>query len=141
MVIREYIRSNGVLPRRDLLRHLDVLGDGLLALLDWALHVDVLDLLAEIGFRGEQLDEPVLDLDQHVGFFVDVFEEGADGGDAEDLAAAGGLAGLFGIGNAMVVILKGFMSGGGGMSEVGCTYACGGLGSRSTYSTTSKSSW
>jgi hypothetical protein len=41
----------------------DRIEDGVLALLDGALEVNILDLLAQVGPRGDQADEAIFDLD------------------------------------------------------------------------------
>ena len=59
--------------RWDLLGQINRLGDGDLALLDRAIEVDVLHLLAEVGLRVDEADVAVLDLQQHVCAIYDVF--------------------------------------------------------------------
>jgi hypothetical protein len=49
--------------RRNLVGQVDRLEDGDLALLDGALEVNILDLLAQVGPRGDQADEAIFDLD------------------------------------------------------------------------------
>jgi hypothetical protein len=60
-----------------------------LALLDGAVEVDVLDLLAQIGRRGDEPDVTVLDLEVDVGAVQNVLLDGAGGFDPEGFTAAG----------------------------------------------------
>jgi hypothetical protein len=69
--------------------HVHLLGYGRLALLDGALHVDVLDLLAQVRSGAEKLDQAVLDLKADICSLVDFFLECADCFDGEGLAAMG----------------------------------------------------
>ena len=77
--------EDGVLSGRDLLGKLDVLGQGGLALLDRALEVDVLDLVAEVGILLDDGDQAVLDLQVHLRAIFDVLRKVTAGHDAEDL--------------------------------------------------------
>ena len=77
--------EDGVLSGRDLLGKLDVLGQGGLALLDRALEVDVLDLVAEVGVLLDDGDQAVLDLQVHLRAIFDVLRKVTAGHDAEDL--------------------------------------------------------
>lgn len=45
----------------DLLRDVDGLGDGQLALLDRTLEIDVLDLLAQAGLGADEANQAILD--------------------------------------------------------------------------------
>jgi len=73
VILVEDVGKNGVLSRWDLLGQINRLGDGDLALLDRAIEVDVLHLLAEVGLRVDEADVAVLDLQQHVCAIYDVF--------------------------------------------------------------------
>ncbi len=73
----------GCAHRWDLARQLDGLGDGQQALLDGALEVDVLDLLAQVRLRADKPDQAVLDLQVDVGALLDSFVDLADGLDNE----------------------------------------------------------
>jgi hypothetical protein len=83
VVLGDNVCENGVLSRRDLLGELDVLGQRGLALLDRALEVDVLDLVAKVGGLLDDGDQAVLDLQVHLGAFFDICREVTAGGDAE----------------------------------------------------------
>jgi hypothetical protein len=61
VVLGHDVGENGVLSGRDLLRQLDVLGQGQLALLNRALEVDVLDGVAQVGGLPDDGDQAVLD--------------------------------------------------------------------------------
>lgn len=87
LVLGDDVREDGVLSGRDLLRQLDVLGEGGLALLDRALEVDVLDGVAQVGGLLDDGDQAVLDLQVHLGAVLDIFGEVTAGGDGENLAA------------------------------------------------------
>ena len=87
VVLGHDVGENGVLSGRDLLRQLDVLGQGQLALLERALEVDILDLAAEVGGLPDDGDQAVLDLQVHLGAIFDIFREVTAGDDAEGLAA------------------------------------------------------
>lgn len=78
-----------VLAGRDLLGQVDRLDDGDVALLDRALEVDVLDLLAQVRRRADQPDVPVLDLEVDVGAVDDGLLDLALGFDREGVASAG----------------------------------------------------
>lgn len=69
------IGKNGIFPRRDVLGQVDLLHDDGLALLYGALHLDFLDLVAEVDFHVDESDEAVLDLQYDVGAVFDVFVE------------------------------------------------------------------
>lgn len=77
-----------VLAGRDLLGQVDRLDDGDVALLDRALEVDVLDLLAQVRRRADQPDVPVLDLEVDVGAVDDGLLDLALGFDREGVASA-----------------------------------------------------
>jgi len=81
--------EDGVLSGRDLLGKLDVLGQGGLALLNRALKVDVLDLVAEVGVLLDDGDQAILDLQVDLCAVFDVLRQVAACGDAEDLAGLG----------------------------------------------------
>lgn len=87
VVLGDHVCEDGVLSVRDLLRELDVLGQGELALLERALEVDILDLAAEVGGLPDDGDQAVLDLQVHLGAIFDIFREVTAGDDAEGLAA------------------------------------------------------
>lgn len=74
--------------RRDLLGDVDRLGDGQHALLDGALEVDVLGLLAQAGRGGQQPDQPVLDDELDVRAVLDRLVHGASRADLELDAAS-----------------------------------------------------
>lgn len=61
----------------DLLGQLDGLGDSQRAIFDGALHVDILDLLAQIGLGADKTDQAVLDLQSDVCAFFDGLAQGA----------------------------------------------------------------
>ena len=71
----------GTTYRWNLRRQINLLRNLGLPSLDGTLHIDLLDLLAQIGCGAEEFDEAVLDLEDDVGAFADVFFEGADGFD------------------------------------------------------------
>lgn len=71
---------------RDLLRQLDGLGDGQSTVFDGALHVDVLDLLAQIGLCADKANQAVLDLECDIGAFLDGLAQGTGCLDNEVLA-------------------------------------------------------
>ena len=81
LIRREHVRQHGVLPGWDLLGQGNLLIDGRFALLDGALKVDVLNLLAEVGLLVDERDKPVLDLQVHLGALGDVLREVALGGE------------------------------------------------------------
>lgn len=66
----------------NLRRQVNLLGNLRLPRLDRTLQIHLLDLLAQICCRAEELDEPVLDLEHDVGAFADVFFERAEGFDS-----------------------------------------------------------
>lgn len=86
----EHIRQHGILPRRDLRRQIDILLEHGLALLERAVEIDVLDLVAEIGFLVDERDESVFDLEVHFCAVFDPLFEGAGCGDDEGFAAMRG---------------------------------------------------
>lgn len=53
------------------------------AVLDRALKVDVLDLLAKVRFCADEADKAILDLQENVGAVLDGLADGAHGGDDE----------------------------------------------------------
>jgi len=63
--------------RRNLLGQFDVLGDRNLSLLDGALEINILDLLAEVDNLVEKLDEAVFDHQLHVGALLDCLLNGS----------------------------------------------------------------
>lgn len=86
-----HISNNAVLARWDLLRQLHGLGEfGLLVLLQRTGQVDFGDGVAEVGGLTDDGDEAVFDCQVDFGALVDVFREGAFGGDLEGLAAGTG---------------------------------------------------
>jgi hypothetical protein len=88
VVLGHDVGGNGVLSRRDLLRQLDVLGQGQLALLDRALEVGLLDGVAQVGGLSDDGDQAVLDGQVHLGAVYDIGGQVAAGDDGEDLTAA-----------------------------------------------------
>ena len=74
--------------RWDFRWELDVFGYICLALLDGTVHVDGLNLLAQVCGGAEQFDQAVLDLDDYICSLCDVFFECADGFDGEGLSTA-----------------------------------------------------
>jgi hypothetical protein len=88
VVLGHDVGGNGVLSRRDLLRQLDVLGQGQLALLDRALEVGLLDGVAQVGGLSDDGDQAVLDGQVHLGPVYDIGGQVAAGDDGEDLTAA-----------------------------------------------------
>jgi len=80
--------ESGETHRRDLLGQVDRLDDGQLALLDGALEVDVLDLVAQVRLRADQADVAVPDLEVDVGAVEDGLLDGALGLNLEGCAAA-----------------------------------------------------
>lgn len=64
--------------RWDLLREVDRLGDGDNALLNRALEVDVLDLLAQVRLGVHQPDQTILDLEIDVCALLDGLVDGSD---------------------------------------------------------------
>jgi hypothetical protein len=83
VVLADDVCEDGVLSGRDLLGELDVLGQRGLALLDRALEVHVLDLVAKVGGLLDDGDQAILDLQVHLGAFFDICREVTAGGDAE----------------------------------------------------------
>lgn len=73
--------------RWDLIWNLNIFGHDDLALLDWAFHVDILDLLAKIGFRVDEANQTVLDLQNDIGSIFYIFECCTDGFDGQDFAS------------------------------------------------------
>jgi hypothetical protein len=95
VVLGHDVGEDGVLSGRDLLRQLDVLGQGQLALLDRALEVDVLDGVAQVGGLPDDGDQAVLDGQVHLGAVFDIRGDVTAGDDGEGLTAAiGGQWGL-----------------------------------------------
>ena len=85
------ISNDAVLARRDLLGQFHGLGQfGLLVLLQRTGQVDFGDGVAEVGGLADDGDEAVFDGQVDFGALVDVFREGAFGGDLEGLAAGSG---------------------------------------------------
>jgi hypothetical protein len=72
-----HVRNDRVFPWWNLLRQIHLLLQRRLALLDWALQVDILDSVTEIGGLLDDGDEAVLDLQVHLGALCDVLAEGA----------------------------------------------------------------
>jgi len=69
----EDVGEDGVLSGWDLLGQINRLGDGDLALLNGALELNVLHLLAEVGLGVDEADVAVFDLQHHVCAIYDVF--------------------------------------------------------------------
>jgi hypothetical protein len=84
----EDLGSNRVLSWWDLLWQLNLLRDGGPALLDRALEIDVLDLLAQVCLGRENLDRAVLDLQKNICALFDFLLECARGFDEEWLSPA-----------------------------------------------------
>lgn len=74
--------------RWDLLGQVDGLDDGESALLDGALQVHVLDLIAEVGLRADQADIAILDFEVDVCAVFDRLMYDALGFDEESRATA-----------------------------------------------------
>jgi hypothetical protein len=87
VVLGHDVGENGVLSGRDLLRQLDVLGQGQLALLERALEVDFSDGVAQVGGLPDDGDQAVLDGQVHLGAVFDLRGEVAAGDDGEGLTA------------------------------------------------------
>ena len=68
---------------RDFHGEFDILRDFSLSLLNWALHVDIGNLLAQIGLRINKSDQSVLDLYRNLGSLLNGLEESPDCIDAE----------------------------------------------------------
>jgi len=62
-------------------RYSDILPDGCFPLFDRTLHIDVMNLFAEIGLCVDETDKTVFHLKVDIGAFFDVFGEGTDGFD------------------------------------------------------------
>jgi hypothetical protein len=88
VVLGHDVGEDGVLSGRDLLRQLDVLGQGQLALLDRALEVDVLDGVAQVGRLPDDGDQAVFDGQVHLGAVFDIRSDVAARDDGEGLTAA-----------------------------------------------------
>ena len=73
---------------RDLSREVDRLGDLEFPFIDGALHVDILNLLAEVRSRLDKADESVFDLKFDVCALLDVFLDRAGCFDDKRLATA-----------------------------------------------------
>lgn len=72
----------------DLLGQLNGLGDSKRAILDGTLHVDILDLLAQIGLGADKTDQAVLDLQRDVCALFDGLAQGAGCLDNEVLSTS-----------------------------------------------------
>lgn len=83
------ISDDVVFARRNLSGKFDNLLDGLVAGFNRACHVDVSDLLAEIGCHRHEPDETVLNSHLDVGALPDCFLDGAAGLDKKLLASLG----------------------------------------------------
>lgn len=86
IILREHIRRNRVFSRWNLRRQVNLLGNLGLPGFDGTFHVHLLDLLAQVRFGGEELDESVLDLQDDVGACVDILLKRAEGFDDEGLS-------------------------------------------------------
>ena len=73
--------------RRNLLGQLNILGQRHGTLLERALKVDVLDVVAEIGFLVDDTDQAVLDLQVHLCALLDILVEDARSLDGQGRAA------------------------------------------------------
>jgi len=98
VVLGDNVGKNGVLSWWNLRWERDILLDRHLALLKWALQVDVTDSVAEVGGLSDNGDQAILDLQVYLGALLDVLVEVAGGGDGKvvttmeaisDLAPAG----------------------------------------------------
>jgi hypothetical protein len=74
--------------RRNLFGQVDGLDDGDLALLDGALEVHILDLLAQVGLRIDQADVAIFNLDIDVCTLEDLLLDRAGGFNEKGCAAA-----------------------------------------------------
>lgn len=72
---------------RNLIGKLDVLGQGHGTLLQRALKINILDIVAKVGFLVDDADQTVLDLKVNLGAFLDVFAESTASLDGEGRAA------------------------------------------------------
>lgn len=88
LILGDNVCEDGVFSGRDLLRQLDILGQGQLALLDRALEVNILDRVTQVGRLPDDGDQAVLDRQVHLCAVLDVRGDVAAGGDGEGLAAA-----------------------------------------------------
>lgn len=111
------VGQDGVLARGDFLGQIDRLHNRDFALLNGALEIDVLDLLAQVGRGRNQTDQAVLDLKVDVGTLGDGGGDGANSLDYE-LSAAERLARLH-------ILFE-------AEGDKIATYARGGLGESST---------
>lgn len=85
-ILRKHVRQHGVLARRNLLRQVNLLGQLRVALLERAVEIHVLDLIAQIRFLIYERYQAVFDLQVDFGASSDVFLEGAGGDDGEGFA-------------------------------------------------------
>lgn len=69
-----------------MLGQVDLLGQNHLALIEGALHLDILQLFTQIGSLLQQCNDTVLDFQVHVGALGDLLSEGTLGCDCELLA-------------------------------------------------------
>lgn len=76
-------KKQGQTHRGNLVGKLDRLGDAQDALLDRALEVDVLNLLAEVRLRADKANQAVLDLQEDVGALLDGLLDGTGSLDDE----------------------------------------------------------
>jgi hypothetical protein len=86
---RVNVRHNSVFACGHLRWDLDVLRELHRALLQRTAQVDVADLVAEVGLLPDERNQAVFDVEQDFGTGLDVFGEGAGGGDGEVGARSG----------------------------------------------------
>jgi hypothetical protein len=75
--------------RRNLFGQVDLLRQDHLALLKWALEINILDLFTQIHGLLHQSDNTPLDFNVHDGTLGDSFVESTRGGNSEGLATNG----------------------------------------------------
>ena len=94
LILGDDISEDGVLSRWDLLWKLDILLDSHLALLEWALEVDVGNSVAEIGSLSDDGDQAILDLQVYLGTLLNVLVEVTRRGDSECVTTAEAVSNL-----------------------------------------------
>lgn len=74
--------------RRDFFWQLHLLGNRHLSVLHGALHVDVLELVADVQFLGKQTNQPIFDLHEDLGALLDCLGKTAACFDREFISTA-----------------------------------------------------
>lgn len=103
VILRVHISQDGVFAVGDLLWQIDCLLQLDIALLERAIEIDVLDVVAQVGFGVDNPDQTELDLQLDVGAFFDVFGESAACNDVQGVAAVWGVKDM-GVGLGMCLV-------------------------------------